>query len=193
MKQFTVGLAGAEHLHFTADIEAAILEASKSRGTGLAKRSQEYLRKKILEGKAIIALTEANEFAGFCYIESWGHNRFVANSGLIVLPEYRGSGLAKRIKEKAWHLSVEKFPGAKLFGLTTNLAVMKINSQLGYTPVTYSELTDDEAFWKGCETCAYYDILTRTNRRHCLCTAMICDPRKVSGKKQKKHKISGTL
>ncbi|MEE9462536.1 MAG: GNAT family N-acetyltransferase, partial [Bacteroidales bacterium] len=120
----------------------------------------------------------SGDFAGFCYIESWGHEKFVANSGLIVLEKYRGYGLAMKIKSRAFRLSRKVFPGAKMFGLTTSLAVMKINSALGYKPVTFSELTDDDEFWKGCHSCAYYDILFRTNRTHCLCTAMLYDPEK---------------
>jgi hypothetical protein len=152
-----------------------ISNAAKVRGTGIAKRSPEYIRLKIEEGKAIIAL-KGDVFAGFCYIESWGHDKFVANSGLIVVDEFRGQGLAKKIKRKAFDLSRKRFPNAKLFGLTTGLAVMKINSNMGYKPVTFSELTDDEDFWKGCQSCVNFDILTRTHRKHCLCTGMLYDP-----------------
>jgi hypothetical protein len=165
-------------LDFANDIVDAIYEASQQKGPGIAIRSAEYISSKILEGKAIIALTENNEWAGFCYIESWGHNKFVANSGLVVSGKYRGHGLAKAIKKMAMQLSLTKFPGAKLFGLTTSLAVMKINSDLGYKPVTFSELTDDMDFWKGCESCPYYDILVRTRRTHCLCTGLLLDPAK---------------
>ncbi len=191
MKTFEISVAGEEHLTYVGEIEKAILEASKVKGTGLAKRSKEYLRAKIVEGKAIIAVSPEKELAGFCYIESWGHEKFVANSGLIVMEKFRGNGLAGKIKEEAFKLSRKLFPGAKMFGLTTSLAVMKINSSLGYVPVTLSELTQDDEFWKGCQSCAYYDILFRTNRTHCLCTAMLYDPQK--GKKNnhrvRKHKI----
>ena len=178
MEKFVITEAGKEHLHYVTDIEKAIGEAATVKGTGLAKRSAEYLSEKIREGKAIIAHTDSGDFAGFCYIESWGHEKFVANSGLIVLEKYRGYGLAMKIKARAFLLSRKVFPGAKMFGLTTSLAVMKINSALGYKPVTFSELTDDDEFWKGCHSCAYYDILFRTNRTHCLCTAMLFDPEK---------------
>jgi hypothetical protein len=184
MSSFKVKVAGEEHLSFVPDIENALLEAAKVKGTGLAKRSREYITDKILEGKAVIAISPGNDFAGFCYIESWGHEKFVANSGLIVVEKFRGNGLAMRIKAEAFRLSRKLFPGAKMFGLTTSLAVMKINSSLGYVPVTLSELTDDDEFWKGCHTCSYYDILFRTNRTHCLCTAMIYD----SGKGKKNNK-----
>jgi hypothetical protein len=178
MENFHITIAGEEHLCYVEDIENAIIEASKVKGTGLAKRSQEYLSAKIHEGKAIIAHTTEGEFAGFCYIESWGQKKFVANSGLIVLDKFRGCGLAKKIKEEAFKLSRKIFPEALMFGLATSLAVMKINSSLGYKPVTFSELTNDDEFWKGCQSCSYYDILVRTNRTHCLCTAMLYDPDK---------------
>ncbi|TLX77594.1 GNAT family N-acetyltransferase [Labilibacter sediminis] len=184
-QNFIIDVATERHLAYVDEILNTIADAAKVRGTGIAKRSPGYIIQKINEGKAIIALAD-NVFAGFCYIESWGHNRFVANSGLIVVEAFRGKGLAKAIKSKAFQLSREKFPDAKLFGLTTGLAVMKINSELGYNPVTFSELTDDEMFWKGCQSCVNYDILVRTKRRHCLCTGMLFDPQKDAKKKEEK-------
>lgn len=119
---------------------------------------------------------DGEKFAGFCYIEAWGHGKYVAHSGLIVAPEYRAIGLAKKIKTKIFKYSREKYPTAKIFGITTGLPVMKINYDLGYKPVTFSQLTDDPDFWKGCQTCKNYDVLTRTNRTMCLCTGMLYDP-----------------
>jgi hypothetical protein len=174
-QEIKIYIANATHLQYIDTILTTIENAAKVRGTGIAKRSPEYIEAKMREGKAIIALA-GEEFAGFCYIESWGDKKFVANSGLIVVEKFRGHGLAKKIKQKAFKLSRKKFPQAKIFGLTTGLAVMKINSELGYKPVTFSELTDDEQFWKGCQSCVNYDILQRTNRRHCLCTGMLYDP-----------------
>ena len=150
--------------------------SAKARGTGIAKRSPDYIEKKINEGKAVIAVTEDGTWVGFCYIEAWGHEQFVANSGLIVAPAFRKSGVAKQIKRRIFDLSKEKYPHAKIFGLTTGLAVMKINSELGYEPVTYSELTDDEEFWAGCKSCVNYDILMSKERKNCMCTAMLYDP-----------------
>ena len=150
--------------------------SAKARGTGIAKRTPEYVAEKMLEGKAVIAVTKTGEWVGFCYIETWSHGEYVANSGLIVAPEFRKSGMAKAIKKKIFELSREKYPNAKLFGLTTGLAVMKINSELGYEPVTYSELTQDEAFWAGCKSCVNYDILMSKERKNCMCTAMLYDP-----------------
>jgi len=150
--------------------------SAMARGTGIAKRSPEYIEQKIDEGKAVIALTPEGKWIGFCYIETWSHGEYVANSGLIVAPEYRKSGVAKSIKKKIFNLSREKYPEAKIFGLTTGLAVMKINSDLGYEPVTYSELTQDEAFWAGCKSCVNYEILKMKERKNCMCTAMLYDP-----------------
>lgn len=194
MEKLTIGIANQSHLVFVPRIEQAIIEASRVKGTGIARRSAEYLKEKIRQGKAIIAVSENSEFAGFCYIESWGHDRFVANSGLIVEQKYRGQGLALRIKAEAFRLSRKIFPSAKIFGLTTSLAVMKINSSLGYKPVTFSELTDDDEFWKGCQSCAYYDILFRTNRSLCLCTGMLYDPAiEKKGLLKKRQKNGKTL
>ena len=175
MPQFDVLVATSEHTKYATEISQVIETSAAARGTGIAQRSPEYIVNKIEEGKAVIALSEQGEFAGFCYIESWG-DKFAANSGLIIVKKFRKMGLAMRVKRKAFELSTAKYPNAKLFGLTTSLAVMKINSELGYRPVTFSELTDDEQFWKGCQSCVNYDILTRTKRKHCLCTGMLYDP-----------------
>jgi GNAT superfamily N-acetyltransferase len=168
-------VADRTHFKYASIICDTIEESAKIRGTGIAKRTPEYIQKKMENGNAIIAL-RGDAFAGFCYIEVWGHEKFVANSGLIVHPDFRGTGLAKRIKQAAFDLSRKKFPDAKLFGITTGLAVMKINYALGYKPVTFSELTDDPEFWNGCKTCKNFDILTRTERKMCLCTGMLYDP-----------------
>lgn len=154
------------------------MEASaNARGTGIAKRSPEYIESKIDEGKAVIAVTPNGTWVGFCYIENWSHGEYVANSGLIVAPAFRKTGIAKGIKKRIFDLSREKYPEAKIFGLTTGLAVMKINSDLGYEPVTYSELTQDEAFWAGCKSCVNYEILMSKERKICMCTAMLYDPK----------------
>lgn len=167
-------VANESHFKYAQDICDTIADSAKVRGTGIAKRTPEYIQRKLSNGNAILAL-DGEKFAGFCYIEVWGHEKFVANSGLIVHPDYRGQGLAKKIKAKIFDLSREKFPDAKIFGITTGLAVMKINYELGYKPVTFSELTDDPEFWKGCQTCKNFDILTRTEQKMCLCTGMLYD------------------
>lgn len=183
--QFNIQVATAADTIWAQTICDEMEASAKLRGTGIAKRSPEYIKLKMLEGKAVIALSKDGEWAGFCYIETWGHGEYVANSGLIVSPHFRKSGLAKRIKQKVFELSRTKYPEAKIFGLTTGLAVMKINSDLGYRPVTYSELTDDEEFWKGCRSCVNFEILTMKERKNCLCTAMLYDPAQEKERKLK--------
>mgnify|MGYP006188008571 FL=1 len=174
--KFVIVIADVQHEKYAEAICLEMENSAKARGTGIAKRSPEYVKLKMREGKAVVAFAEDGTWAGFCYIESWSHGKYVANSGLIVAPEFRKFGLAKAIKEKIFELSRSKYPDAKLFGLTTGLAVMKINSDLGYEPVTYSELTDDDDFWKGCQSCVNFQILQSKERKNCLCTAMLYDP-----------------
>jgi len=176
-QEFDIIIADTSHFRYAEEICLEMEESAKARGTGIAKRSPDYIRQKMEEGKAVVALTRTGEWAGFCYIETWSHGEYVANSGLIVKPTLRKSGLAKMIKNKIFELSRTKYPDAKIFGLTTGLAVMKINSDLGYEPVTYSELTQDEAFWAGCKSCINYEILMSKERKNCMCTAMLFDPK----------------
>ncbi|MEM8763718.1 MAG: GNAT family N-acetyltransferase [Bacteroidota bacterium] len=189
-----IEIANESHFKYAQIISDTITESAKVRGTGIAKRTPEYIIQRLQNGNAVIAL-EGDVFAGFCYIEVWGNKNFVANSGLIVHPDFRKQGLAKKIKKAIFELSKEKFPDAKIFGITTGLAVMKMNYELGYKPVTFSELTDDPDFWKGCQTCKNFDILTRTERKMCLCTGMLYDPaqskngsKKLNGKAFKRLK-----
>ena len=175
--QIIVRVATSADTKYATIITDEMASSAQARGTGIAKRSPEYIAQKMQEGKAVIALTPENDWVGFCYIEAWGHDEFVANSGLIVAPAYRKSGIAKQIKRRVFDLSRVKYPEAKIFGLTTGLAVMKINSDLGYEPVTYSELTDDEEFWAGCKSCVNFDILMSKDRKNCMCTAMLYDPK----------------
>ncbi|MBD1260495.1 GNAT family N-acetyltransferase [Maribacter polysiphoniae] len=181
-------IANESHFKYAEIICDTIAESAKVRGTGIAKRTPEYILQKLENGNAVIAL-DKGKFVGFCYIEVWGHEKYVANSGLIVHPDYRNLGMAKKIKKAIFELSTSKFPDAKIFGITTGLAVMKINYELGYQPVTFSELTDDPQFWKGCQTCKNFDILTRTERKMCLCTGMLYDPAKKQAA-QKKEKVN---
>ncbi len=169
----TVHVAGEAHASYAEEICSLLEISAQQRGTGIARRSPEYLRRKIETGNAIIALTDDGKLAGFCYIEIWSHGKYVANSGLVVAHDFRQLGLAKQIKRRVFDLARDKYPAAKVFGITTSLAVMKINSELGYKPVTFSELTQDEDFWKGCQSCPNYDILQRCGRKMCLCTGML--------------------
>jgi GNAT superfamily N-acetyltransferase len=176
--------AQEEHCKFAERICTLIYESALQRGTGIAKRSNEYIASKISGGKAVVAL-DGDKLIGFSYIECWGHGDYVATSGLIVDPEYRHLGLAARIKEKTFELARLRFPFAKIFSITTSLPVMKLNSRMGYKPVTFSELTDDEEFWQGCQGCCNYDILQRNKRRMCLCTGMLYDPKQPAQKQSR--------
>ena len=192
MNSFIVQVATSDHSHFTKEICELIEVSAKHRGTGIAVRSPEYIRQKMAEGKAIIALAGSSKLAGFCYIESWSNRQYVANSGLVVTPDFRSKGVATEIKKRAFEHSQKLFPEAKLFGLTTSLPVMKINSELGYVPVTYEKLTRDNDFWNGCKSCVNYEILMSKNKSNCMCTAMLFDGEKTKNSKwnfMKKSKI----
>lgn len=172
----SIVIAQEEHFKYAQEICDTIESSALLRGTGIAKRTPEYIQKKMANKDAVIALDNKGKFAGFCYIESWEHGKFVAHSGLIVHPDYRNLGLAKQIKSKVFDYSLEKYPNAKVFGITTGLAVMKINSDLGYKPVPFSELTTDPTFWSGCKTCTNFEILKSKDYKMCLCTGMLYDP-----------------
>ncbi|MFT4735940.1 MAG: hypothetical protein ACI8QD_000350 [Cyclobacteriaceae bacterium] len=182
MTSIRVVVATKKHLIYADSVCQLIEISAKERGTGIAKREPEYIKMKIDEGKAIIAL-EGEQLAGFCYIETWSDKSYVVNSGLIVAHAFRKSGLAKKIKRTAFEHSKKMFPNAKMFGLTTSLAVMKINSELGYHPVTYDRLTTDQVFWRGCSSCVNYEILKSKEQSNCICTAMLYDPKEKKNKK----------
>ena len=168
--------ATAEHTKYAKRICELVYESALQRGTGIAKRTPEYIADKMTSGKSVVAL-DGDRIVGYSYIESWGHGDYVATSGLIVDPEYRHRGLATRIKEKTFELARKRFPYAKIFSITTSLPVMKLNTRLGYKPVTFSELTQDNEFWEGCKGCVNYDVLQRNNRQRCICTGMLYDPK----------------
>lgn len=175
MEEIRVMVADATHEKYVDTILQTIADAAKVRGTGIAKRSPEYVATKMREAKAVIALC-GEKFAGFSYIETWGNKTYVTTSGLIVHPDFRGMGVAKKIKDMTFSLARTRWPHAKIFSLTSGAAVMTMNTQLGYQPVTFADLTDDEAFWRGCEGCINVDVLHRTDRKYCICTAMLYDP-----------------
>ena len=175
MEKIKVLVADPSHEKYVDTILQTIADAAKVRGTGIAKRTHEYLTTKMREAKAVIALS-GDKFAGFSYIETWGNREYVTTSGLIVHPDFRGQGIAKKIKDMTFSLARTRWPHAKIFSLTSGAAVMAMNTQLGYQPVTFADLTSDEAFWKGCESCVNVDVLQRTNRKYCICTAMLYDP-----------------
>lgn len=191
--KFDIVVANETHQKYAEEIVELMYVSAKERGTGIAKRSPEYVKEKMADHKAVIAIAEDGSFAGFSYIETWSHTKFVANSGLIVAHRYRKTGLARNIKKRIFELSREMYPYAKIFSITTGLAVMKINTELGYHPVPFSELTDDKEFWAGCQGCRNFDILERNDYKMCLCTALLYDPKKrpelkPQGKDQSEHK-----
>ena len=169
-------VADTSHFVYADEICEEILLSARERGTGIARRTPEYIQEKMAAGKAVIALSETGEFAGFSYIETWGGKEYVANSGLIVSHKFRGIGLAMRIKERVFQLSRERYPKAKIFSITTGAAVLKMNYELGFRPVTFAALTDDPEFWKGCQGCRNYQILESNEHRMCLCTGLLYDP-----------------
>ncbi|MBP9986417.1 MAG: GNAT family N-acetyltransferase [Bacteroidales bacterium] len=173
----SVLVANESHTKFAQAICDEILLSAKERGTGIAKRTPEYVGEKMRAGKAVIAVTDDDRFAGFSYIESWEGKQFVANSGLIVAHEFRGVGLAKSIKQRIFRLSRELFPDAKIFSITTGAAVLKMNYDLGFRPVAFQDLTHDPEFWKGCEGCKNFHILEENNYQRCICTGLLYDPR----------------
>ena len=173
-------VADASHEKYVAEILQTIREAARKRGTGIAERTHEYLATKIKESKAILAL-DGDRFAGFSYIETWGNKHYVTTSGLIVHPDYQGLGVARHIKDYTFTLARLRWPHAKIFSLTSGDAVMKMNTDLGYVPVSFNQLTDDEAFWRGCQGCINHDILEQKQRKFCVCTGMLWDPEKHHG------------
>jgi N-acetylglutamate synthase-like GNAT family acetyltransferase len=180
-KEIRILVADASHEKYVDTILETIRVAAKKRGTGIAERTHEYVATKMKEAKAVIALDEDDRFVGFSYIETWGNKQYVTTSGLIVHPDYQGLGVAKRIKDYTFTLARIRWPKAKIFSLTSGDAVMKMNTALGYVPVSFNQLTDDEAFWRGCQGCVNHDILEAKNRKFCICTGMLYDPEKHSG------------
>ncbi len=186
MNSIVIRVATKTDAVFAEEICAEMESSAKARGTGIAKRSPLYLIEKMERGQAFIALVDG-KVGGFCYTESWSDGNYIANSGLIIFPEYRMLGLARSLKNFAFDESRKAHPKAKFFGLTTSLAVMNINSELGYRPVTYSELTSDDKFWSSCQSCVNYPTLQAKERKNCLCTAMIFDPAWEERKKEKER------
>ncbi len=179
-EEVKIMVADASHEVYVETILDTIREAAKTRGTGIAERTHEYLSEKMREGKAVLALC-GDRFAGFSYIETWGNKHYVTTSGLIVHPDFRGRGIARRIKDYTFTLARVRWPDAKIFSLTSGDAVMKMNTDLGYVPVSFRQLTDDEAFWRGCKGCVNHDILEQKGRKFCICPGMLWDPEKHHG------------
>ncbi len=177
-----ISSATSEDFHYAQTITTEMEASAKARGTGISKRSPESIREKMHEGKAIIAITKWGEWAGFIYMEPWQDAQFVSHCGLIVAPKWRRMGIATAMKVKIFELTRQKYPAAKIFGITTTLATMKINSKLGLEPVTFSEITHEETFWNKCKSCVHYSTLKDANYKNCFCTAMLFNPQNEKSK-----------
>ncbi len=179
-EEMKILIADASHECYVDIILDTIRDAARRRGTGIAERTHDYLTTKMREGKAILALI-GTRFAGFSYIETWGNKHYVTTSGLIVHPDFQGLGIARRIKDYTFTLARIRWPEAKIFSLTSGDAVMKMNTALGYVPVSFRQLTTDEAFWRGCLGCTNHHILEEKEQQFCICTGMLYDPDKHRG------------
>ena len=110
LSDINVTYAQPEHARYAETIVNLIYESALQRGTGIARRTPEYIAAKINGGKSVVAL-DGERLVGFSYIECWGHGDFVATSGLIVDPEYRHLGLAGAIKAKTFDPRPLPVPG----------------------------------------------------------------------------------
>lgn len=151
-------------------------DSAKARGSGIGHRSVEFLCSKMDNNEAVIAVTRSGTWVGFCYIETWQNEKFVSNSGMIVSPPFRKRGIATEIKKAIFQLCRTHYPQASIFSITTGLAIMKLNTRMGFEPVTYSEITTDPQFWNKCKNCINYDTLQAKGCKNCFCTAMIFQP-----------------
>lgn len=174
-----VRIATINDIKYADEIVQEIEASAILRGSGIAKRSPASIAEKILADKAVVAVTAAGEWAGFAYLEVWEGGAFVSNSGLIVAPRFRNAGVAKAIKERIFKMSRRLYPDAKIFSITSGTAIMKMNTRLGFEPVGFAEITQDDTFWAGCKSCVNYDILQNKKKCNCLCTAMLFEPAKV--------------
>lgn len=174
-----VRVATLQDIKYASEICKETEASAIARGTGIAKRTVESVAQKMRDGKAVIAHTGSGDWVGFAYLQSWEQGKYVANSGLIVSPAFRNAGVAKAIKERIFKMSRRMYPDAKIFSITSGAAIMKMNTQLGFEPVTYQDITHDESFWEGCKGCVNYDVLSGKKKCNCLCTAMLFDPAKI--------------
>ncbi|ADX67027.1 MULTISPECIES: argininosuccinate synthase [Weeksella] len=189
-----VRIANKDDVKYADELVLWYEESARQRKTGIAKRNPVYLQRKMVNGNAIIAFDDDGSLAGFSYIETYEEEKFVVNSGLIVRTDLRTSGIGKEIKKAIFALSRTKFPNSKIFSITTSLAVMRMNTKLGYKPVTYSELTQSEEFWNGCKSCKNYHILLENERKMCICTGLVYDNLDDEfAKKQKEESLKNDI
>lgn len=168
-----VRLAHAQDHGFVQNIITEIEKASKIKGTGICKRDPALIIQKITEGNAVIAVTRSGTWVGFCYIQAHDDGRFVSSCALVVSPCFRKLRVATRIKKHVLALAKNKYPAAKIFGLTTSPAVMQINKELQYEEVSYDAITQSDSFWQSCRSCENYHTLLTNEGKKCLCKAMM--------------------
>lgn len=168
--------ATAGDVQYVDEIIAETESSAIARGSGIAKRTVEMVAEKMNSGRAVLAVTSSGEWVGFSYFEIWENGSFISNSGLIVAPKFRGTGVARSIKQRIFRMSRRMFPDAKIFSITSGSAIMRLNTELGFIPVGFEYITTDGTFWDGCRSCVNYNILAHKNRQNCLCTAMLFDP-----------------
>lgn len=170
-----IRVANAADAKYAFFISKEMADSAIARGSGIGHRSVEFLCQKMEDGDAVIAVSKSGEWVGFSYIETWQEGKFVSNSGMIVSPKFRRQGVATGIKKVIFELSRQHYPNANIFSITTGLAIMKLNSNLGFKPVTYSEITSDNQFWNKCQHCVNYATLQSKCYKNCFCTAMLFD------------------
>lgn len=157
-------------------IEEMTLSAAK-RGVHIIPRTPEYIMEKMNAGLAVIAINPENdEWVGFCCIEVWAHGKYVANSGLIVSPQYRGIGISRDIKITLFKQCRSKFPAARLFSLSTSPAVQHVNEELGYKVIPHADMLKDKFFLQGCTSWVNYVGLMNDKELSTRYVAMVFDP-----------------
>ncbi len=158
-----------------AEAASRLIDAASSQ-YDIAKRSPEWLGAKIRAGRAAIATAAApsdeRELVGFGYWSAWDKDTFISHSGLVVRPDYRGSGLGRDLKTILFDSSRRQLPRATLMSLTTSPHVRALNLSLGFEVVPLDQLTHDPAFWEGCRTCRNYAAVQARGER-CCCEGML--------------------
>lgn len=174
---YIVRIATSDDHKYTTEITDELAYSATKRGISIARRTPEYAINKMDKGLAVIALNPENgDWIGFCCIEVWEHQKYVASSGLIISPKYRGMGIATMLKARLFELCQTKFPKAKIFSLTTNQAVIHANIDLGFKIVAFSEVLNDSLFMDGCKSWVDFSGLMNNNPTHAYYVAMVFDP-----------------
>ena len=64
--EIIVRIATADDTHYAEQIVEEMFLSAQARGTGIAKRTPDYVAHKMEEGKAVIAHDQYGNWAGFC-------------------------------------------------------------------------------------------------------------------------------